>query len=401
MFNRRSLLVSSTGLFAAASLPNLAYGATKDPRFIVIILRGALDGLNAAPPIGDPGFSSLRPPAFDAPPLELDAFFGLHPAMKQFHRLYLAKQASLVHAVATPYRDRSHFDGQDVLESGLETPGFADTGWLNRLILSLGKGEKLGAEKLGAQKLGATKGLSVGSLTPLVIRGQAPTLGWSPKQLKSADPDLAPRLLRLYEQSDPLLYKSLMEGIETGKIADSLMGSKVGTSTAQPNVMLEMAKGAAALMKRDDGPRIAAMAFDGWDTHFNQKGRLNSLLSGLDGAFGAFESGLGEAWGQTVVVALTEFGRTARFNGTLGSDHGQASVAFMAGGALAGGKILADWPGLKTSDLYEGRDLAPTTDLRSVLMGIARDHLGADPIKLSRDVFPASLGLKPTSGLIA
>ncbi|MFT3996735.1 MAG: DUF1501 domain-containing protein [Asticcacaulis sp.] len=391
--DRRSLLVTSTGLFASAFLPHAAFAANtpngRDPRFVVIILRGALDGLAAVPPVGDPDFGGLRPPAWDGDALKLDGFFGLNPAMPNLGRLYKGGQATLIHAAATPYRNRSHFDGQDVLESGHDKPGFADSGWLNRLILSLGKGERINGNK----------GLSVGTLTPLVIRGEAPLLGWAPQQLKAADPDLAPRLLRLYGDTDPALMTVLQEGIETGKIASDMSGMQGGGGAA--GNMVEMARGAAALMARDDGPRIAAMAFDGWDTHTAEQRRLTQLLGGLDSAIAALEQGLGPKWQDTVVLVATEFGRTARFNGTQGSDHGQATAVFLAGGAVKGGRVIADWPGLKSAQLYEGRDLMPTTDLRSVIMGVARDHLGADVRALQTDVFPGALGVKPMDGLIA
>lgn len=393
MFDRRALLIASTGLFASAFLPKAACAAntsaTRDPRFIVLILRGALDGLAAAPPLGDPDFADLRPPVWDGDALRLDGFFALNPALPTLAKQYAAGQAALIHAAATPYRDRSHFDGQDVLESGHERPGFADSGWLNRLILSLGTGETLARPQ---------KGLSVGTLTPLVIRGEAPLLGWAPQQLKAADPDLAPRLLRLYGDSDPALMSVLHEGIETGKIASGMDPMTAGGG--QANLMADMARGAAALMARDDGPRIGAMAFDGWDTHSAEPRRLSQLLGGLDGAFAAFEQGMGAKWADTVVLAVTEFGRTARFNGTQGSDHGQATLAILSGGAVKGGRVIADWPGLKSAQLYEGRDLRPTTDLRSVIMGVARDHLGADVRRLQTDVFPGALNVRPLDGLI-
>ncbi|MDC7684050.1 DUF1501 domain-containing protein [Asticcacaulis sp. BYS171W] len=394
MQNRRHFLVTTTGLFASAFLPATAFAAGRDPRLIVIILRGAMDGLAAVPPVGDPDFAALRPPVFDGDPLKLDGFFGLNPAMPNLARMYQAKQATLVHASATPYRNRSHFDGQDVLESGHEKPGFADSGWLNRLLTTLGT-----SDKLDAAQLKATKGLSVGTLTPLVIRGEAPLLGWAPSQLKDADADLPPRLLRLYGETDPALMQVLHEGIETGKIAGG-MKDMGGGGGGQTKAMLDMAKGAAALMARDDGPRVAAMAFDGWDTHTAEQRRLTQLLGGLDAALAALESGLGAKWNDTVVLVATEFGRTARFNGTQGSDHGQATAAFLAGGAVKGGRVVADWPGVKASALYEGRDLTPTTDLRAVVMGVARDHLGADVRRLQTDVFPGALGVKPVDGLV-
>jgi uncharacterized protein (DUF1501 family) len=169
------------------------------------------------------------------------------------------------------------------------------------------------------------------------------------------------------------------------------------------NMMRQVARGAAKVMAADDGPRIAALAFDGWDTHANEGGpvgRLAQLLSGLDGALGEFENGLGESWRDTVVVVATEFGRTARINGTEGTDHGTGTVALLAGGAVRGGRVISDWPGLKSANLYEGRDLAPTTDLRAALKGILHDHLGVGENVLAQNVFPDSAQVKPMQGLV-
>ena len=172
----------------------------------------------------------------------------------------------------------------------------------------------------------------------------------------------------------------------------------------KPGDMVLAARGAAHIMAANDGPRIAALAFDGWDTHENEggaKGRLFNLLTGLDGALAEFEQGLGEAWTQTAIVVMTEFGRTAAINGTEGTDHGTGAVAFLAGGAIKGGRVIADWPGLKSSALYQGRDLNPTTDLRSVLKGLLGDHLGLGQQVLNNQVFPDSAEAKPVQGLIS
>lgn len=395
--SRRSLLLGGATFAAWAYLPKFARAKDgRDPRFVTIILRGALDGLATVAPVGDPDYAGLHGSIALArdgahPAIELDSFFVLHPSMTEFARMYREKKAAVVHAVATPYRERSHFDGQDVLESGFAGPGRVQSGWLNRALENLPRGERV------------TSGLAVGPITPLVLRGAAPTVGWVPATLPQAADDTAMRLVDLYNHRDPLLAKALSQGLQIDKLAanDGSMKPKPGMNGI--GAMRLAAKGAAKVMAADDGPRIAALAFDGWDTHANEGGpvgRLAQLLSGLDGAFAEFESGLGDRWKDTVIVAATEFGRTARINGTDGTDHGTGTVALLAGGAVKGGRVIADWPGLKVANLYENRDLKPTTDLRGVIKGVLRDHLGLGDRVLAEAVFPDSGASQPIKGLI-
>jgi uncharacterized protein (DUF1501 family) len=313
---------------------------------VVIILRGALDGLATVAPVGDPDYAGLHGSialTSDGPhaAVMLDSFFALHPAMPEFARMYREKHAAVIHAVSTPYRDRSHFDGQDVLESGFAGPGRVQSGWLNRALEALPKGERV------------MSGLAIGATTPLVLRGAAPTVGWTPANLPQADDDTAARLIDLYTHRDPALASALSQGLQLEKSAQGDdMKPKPGTNNA--GAMRLVARGAAKLMSADDGPRIAALAFDGWDTHAKEGGpvgRLAQLLSGLDGALAEFESGLGARWRDTVVVVATEFGRTARINGTEGTDHGTGTIALLAGGAVKGGRVISDWPGLKPASL--------------------------------------------------
>ncbi|MFD1745425.1 DUF1501 domain-containing protein [Rhizobium helianthi] len=397
---RRAFLGASGAMFTWAFMPKFAHAAQgRDPRFITIILRGALDGLTAVPPIGDPDYESLRqtdgiPFGGENSVLALDGFFALHPSMPNFQRMFQARQAAVVHACATPYRERSHFDGQDVLESGYTVPGHVESGWLNRLLEGLPAGERIAP---GPSE--PVRGLSVGSTAPLVIRGKAPVLGWAPSILRQADGDLAPRLADLYGKTDPLLLQLLKEGVETGRIAAGLdMKAKGGAG--DPDGMEQMARGAARLLAQTDGPRVAALAFEGWDTHAQETQRLAKQLTGLDDALLAFQQELGPAWADTAIVVATEFGRTARINGTEGTDHGTATTAFLAGGAIRGGRVITDWPGLKDKQLFEGRDLAATTDLRAVIKGVAVDLLGADAVHLAEAVFPGSQGVTPMKGLI-
>jgi uncharacterized protein (DUF1501 family) len=408
---RRELLLGSGVLFAWAAVPRLARAEGHDPRFLTIVLRGALDGLAVVAPVGDPDWGKLRGDKAllltgSTPALPLDDFFALNPAMPNLHRLYQAGQATIVHAVATPYRERSHFDGQDVLESGVPKPGAADTGWLNRTLAALEAGGRADPHPRQA--------FAVGPITPLVVRGPAPVLSWVPPKLPPVGDDTTMRLLDLYSHTDPTFARVLEERIGLAAIARAdAMNSEPGEERpaiqaggiAQLRSYFADAAGAAArFLAEPDGPRVGALAFDGWDTHVNEgidKGRLANLLGALDGAIAAIETNMGDAWHETVVVLVTEFGRTARLNGNDGTDHGTATVALLAGGALKGGRVIADWPGLKEADLYEKRDLKPTADLRAVLKGLLRDHLRADEQRLEATVFPDSAAAKPLQGLLA
>ena len=394
--SRRGLLLGGASFAAWAYLPKFARAADgRDPRLVTIILRGALDGLATVAPVSDPDYAGLHGAIAltrDGPhaAIDLDSFFALHPSMTQFARMYREKHAAVVHAVATPYRERSHFDGQDVLESGFAGPGRVQSGWLNRALGALPRGERV------------TSGLAVGATAPLVLRGPAPTVGWAPVNLPQAADDTAMRLFDLYKHRDPALADALSQGLQLEKVA-----ARGDDMRAKPRngigAMQLTARGVAKLMAEDDGPRIAALAFDGWDTHANEGGPVGQLaqrLSGLDAAFGEFESGLGAHWRDTVIVVATEFGRTAKINGTFGTDHGTGTVAFLAGGAVKGGRVIADWPGLKTANLYHARDLAPTTDLRAILKGVLHDHVGLSERVLAQAVFPDSAAVKPGQGLV-
>jgi uncharacterized protein (DUF1501 family) len=373
------------------------------------VLRGALDGLSAVAPVGDPDWIKLRGDRalkLDGTPaaLPLDGFFALNPAMPNLHRLYQAGAATIVHATATPYRERSHFDGQDVLESGLPKPGRAETGWLNRALAGL-------APEARVERRGE-KAFAVGPVTPLVVRGPAPVLSWTPQRIQPASEDTMMRLLDLYQHTDPVLARVLEGRL---KLADMAKAGAMDTMNptegrqnpagfqAQVRAFFADAAGTAAkFLARPDGPRIGALALNGWDTHVDEgalNGRLATLLGALDGAIAAAETGMGKAWNDTVVAVVTEFGRTARINGTNGTDHGIGTVALLAGGALKGGRVIADWPGLKVANLYEGRDLQATTDLRAVLKGVLKDHLRVTDTALAAHVFPGSDDVKPLAGL--
>jgi uncharacterized protein (DUF1501 family) len=401
--SRRQLLLASGTLFAWAHLPKLAQAEGRDPRFLTIILRGALDGLATVAPVGDADWVALR--GDDAltldgkiPALKLDDFFALNPAMPNLHRMFQENEAIIIHASATPYRERSHFDGQDLLESGLPKPGPSESGWLNRALAGLAPAGRVNPR--------GSRLFVVGPVTPLVVRGPTPVLSWSPQRVMPASEDTVQRLLALYRDCDAKFAGVLEDNSKLGALQQSgSMVQKLGpVGPAQVRAYFAEAVGTAAkFLAQVDGPRIGALALDGWDTHFNEgiaQGRLSQLLGALDEALAAIKSSMGPAWRETVVALATEFGRTARINGTDGTDHGTATVALLIGGALKGGRVIADWPGLKPADLYQNRDLKPTIDLRAVLKGVLRDHLRADERVLAQTVFPGSEAIKPMVGLV-
>jgi uncharacterized protein (DUF1501 family) len=410
---RRTLLLGTGALFAWAHVPKIARAEGRDPRFLTIVLRGALDGLATVAPVGDPDWIKLRGDNAlrldgSTPALPLDGFFALNPAMPNLHRLYRANQAIVVHAVATPYRDRSHFDGQDVLQSGYPRAGRADSGWLNRALAGL--------EASDAMQTGINHGraYAVGPATPLVVRGPAPVLSWAPARLPPVSDDTTMRLLDLYRHTDPTLARVLEDRLDLAtlmpgnpqdrKPGDNGPGVQVGGINQVRAYFAEAAGAAARFLANPDGPRLGALALDGWDTHSYEGavgGRLSQLLGALDGALAAIETNMGSAWNETVVTLITEFGRTARINGTHGTDHGTGTVALLVGGALKGGRVIADWPGVKDSSLFENRDLNATTDLRGVLKGLLRDHLRVEDRALATAVFPDSEGVKPIEGFLA
>jgi uncharacterized protein (DUF1501 family) len=406
---RRELLGGAGVLFAWPFLPKLARAEGRDPRMLTIILRGGLDGLAAVAPVGDPDWVKLRGDKAlvldgKTPALPLDDFFALNPAMPNFHRMYKAGHATVVHAAATSYRERSHFDGQDVLESGLPNPGRADTGWLNRALGGLDAESRVRRDG---------RAFAVGPVTPLVVRGPTPVMSWTPTRIQPASEDTMARLIELYHHTDLELARALEGRRDLAILARSGDGTVMAPTEgrqipqgfpAQVRAFFADAAGTAAkFLARDDGPRIGALAFNGWDTHVDEgadSGRLATLLGALDGALAAVEKNMGDAWSETVVTVVTEFGRTARINGTNGTDHGTGTVALLVGGALKGGRVVADWPGLKSANLYEGRDLAATTDLRAVLKGLLKDHLRVTDQALAGSVFPGSADVRAMAGLV-
>ena len=437
--SRRRMLFGTTSLALWSLIPKAAIAGTRDPRFLTIVLRGAVDGLALAAPVGDPAYAALRgnlaiPREGIGAGLALDGFFALNSAMPFLHSLYLKREATVIHAVSTPYRGRSHFDGQDVLESGLAGVATAESGWLNRALSALPQIGPASGPAQSSQAI-AQRGLAMGAVVPLVMRGQAPVLSYTPKanNLPLRDQTIE-RLMDLYAHTDAGLAKAFAEGLELDRMAvqggqltqltkaantptppsSALPGGAVSSAAPQPasapqparpfRDFIETAEAAARFMTTPGGPRVGALSFDGWDTHANEgvvTGQLANKFGGLDSAIEAFAKGMGPAWRDTVVLIVTEFGRTARTNGTQGTDHGTGTVALMVGGAVKGGRVLADWPGLSDANLYEGRDLKPTQDLRAITKGVLRDHLGIPDGALANTIFPGSVAVKGLSDLLA
>ncbi len=385
--DRRRFLLGAGALAVSAALPRLLIAHGGGPaRLVVVILRGALDGLAAVPPCADPHYAELhRELAIAAPGLgdgglALDGTFALHPSFAFLHERYLAGELVVFHALASPYRDRSHFDGQSVLENGLAAPLGSADGWLNRALAALTD----------------RRAVAISQNVPLILRGEVPVISKSPQAAAEVDEDLLARLADLYSKDDWLSAR-LSEAVQTEKLGGDATpggaGDKVGGA----------ARMAGALMRSDGGPGVAVIEAGGWDTHANQggaKGALAQRLAGLDRALRGLAEDLGPLWPQTALLVVTEFGRTAAMNGTRGTDHGTGGCAFLAGGAVRGGRVIADWPGLARKDLLDGRDLRPTLDLRSVFKAVLDEHMHVDARTLSTRIFPDSSGARPLKGLI-
>jgi len=369
MLDRRGFLGTATLLAA----PRVLFAqADTERRLIFIIQRGAADGLNTVIPYAEPAYARLRGAlAIDATTaLKLDGTFALHPGLPKLRELYAAGEASFLHAVASPYRDRSHFDGQNVLETGGSAPHQLKDGWLNRLLGLLPRARK--------------DAIAFSPAVPLAMQGPAEVTTYAPSTLPEASEDLLMRVQQLYAQDRQLqpLWSSALEA--RGMAGDKMAG---GSRRQEAPALGRMAAG---FLARADGPRIAMIETSGWDTHSGQDARLAFQLRGLDGLVGALRDGMGAAWAHTVVLVATEFGRTVTANGTEGTDHGTGSVAMVVGGAVQGGRILSDWPGLATRDLYEGRDLRPTLALDTLIASLCADAFKLDPEHTARVLFPGS-----------
>jgi uncharacterized protein (DUF1501 family) len=372
MIHRRSLLLAIGAFAALPALSVAALPAAGERRFVFIVLRGGMDGLTAAPVPGDPAFGVARGPLaqLGAEPLMLDGPFALHPLLPSLHAMYGAGELALVHAAGLPYRERSHFDAQQVLESGGTRPHELATGWLGRALAAQGRQRAVALE----------------TAVPLVLRGADAVDTWAPSQLPDPTADLVSRLAAMY-QADPPLGHALER-------ARTLRDDVPMPGTAARGNAVALARNAADFLNR--GLQIAVLELGGWDSHANQaapNGAISNNLRMLDAMFAALKEGLGAAWSQTVVLAATEFGREVAINGTQGTDHGSGGAAFVAGGAVRGGRVIADWPGLAKKDRFEGRDLRITADLRAVQRAILADHLQVARATLDAKVLPGSAGL--------
>jgi uncharacterized protein (DUF1501 family) len=380
MLSRRKFLsVAAAGAGAILVSPQIAFASVAtDRRFVFVIQRGAADGLNIVVPYAEPAYATLRGAlAIDASSAtRLDGTFALHPSLVQTAAMYANHQALFVHAVASPYRDRSHFDGQNVLETGGTSPYQMKDGWLNRLVASMPTTRE--------------NAIAFAPTVPMALRGKAAVTSYAPSGLPQAPDDLLMRVSQLYDQDAQL--RPLWESAMTARGLAGDAGARQDPAS--------LGKLAAGFLSRDDGPRIAMIETGGWDTHTAQNARLANQLKALDAMLAALRDGMGPLWNKTTVVVATEFGRTAAANGTGGTDHGTGSVAMVLGGSVAGGRVLADWPGLKPGDLYEARDLKPTLSLDALIAGAASESLGLDPQRTAGTLFGQTGGMRPMTGLV-
>ncbi len=345
---RKFIKMSSAGL-AVLSFPMSSVFASEplkksknNPKIIWVLLRGALDSLHTIVPTLDPQYKALRPKlstSFKAPLLPLERGFALHPSLKNLHAWYQKKDLLPIVAVSTGYPRRSHFDGQDFLESGKSDIDH-DSGWLARAI-----------------DVKQKQALAVARATPISLRSSEQVKTWYPSNLKNADDDIYSAIAKLY-QHDELLRENLQNGLEVR----GLVGAQKRNKKKRQGKFIDLTKACAKLMVGEQGIECSMLELGGWDTHNNQSGRLEQKLTEFDNGLAELKAGLGDEWQNTVVVIGTEFGRTAKENGTGGTDHGTGSALFLAGGAVAGGKIEGQWPGLKPQELFEQRDLMPTTN---------------------------------------
>lgn len=380
MIDRRFFIAG--GAASAATLgfaPRLVFAkAATSKRFVFIIQRGAADGLGMIAPVGDPAFASARGVLAvdfaDVP--KIDSMFAFHPNLKTIGALYAQKQALFAHATASPYRDRSHFDGQNVLETGGAGAYQVKDGWLNRL--------------LGLLPAEQAKAIAVSITVPMALRGARDVSSYAPSALPQASEDLLQRVAMLYD-GDMQLHALWSDAMSTRALTSD-MDASGGMNGGANNPRNAAATGALAakLLVPSDGARIAMIETGGWDTHAQQRGRLANQLTGLDAMVAALKDGLGPLWAETMVLVATEFGRTVALNGTGGTDHGTASSAMLLGGAVKGGRVIADWPGLAPAALYEGRDLKPTLPLDAFIGGAVAGHFGLDPARAMPALFPAT-----------
>lgn len=400
-FDRRSFVKSAAALGSAAAFgakAHFAFAATPDDRrLVVVILRGALDGLAAAPPHGDKDYADMRgtlalPTEGVGAVHDLDGFFGLNPAFTNLKALYDAKQLVVFHNICSPYRDRSHFDGQNVLEAGGTSPHLLQDGWLNRALTPMGLTNGTGA-------------LAIAQTPPLMLSGKVQTASWMPAALPAPDELFLNQVRALYA-GDPVLQASLSNALALQASAQGAMDDPASTGAlrAKGGDLTPLFQGAGKLLAAPGGPRVATLEASGWDTHVAQgaaDGQLARRLAALDTAIDALRVAMGpDVWNKTAVVMATEFGRTVHPNGSGGTDHGTGGAAFLFGGAVAGGSVKAEWVGLGQGSLKDGRDQPARTDLRAVFKGVLADQMGVPSTALESRIFPDSASAPPIKSLI-
>ncbi len=391
MLSRRTILKagSSMAAMAMAGAPSFAWAnGDTDRRFVMVILRGAADGLALVPAIGDPNYAPQRGKLAEQNPIPLDTTFGLNPGLAELEPLWRDGQLAVIHATHTSHRARSHFDAQNMLESGLNKPSSITDGWMNRAIGYFGQPK-------------INLGQAAGHQLPLILSGPAPVTVWAPRLLHN--PELAfLQKLEAMSAVDPQIRAALAEGAADDARQRSMLGdmeaSRAGVGRYGLNLQLAAATG--RLLAADDGARFASFDLGGWDTHGSQTIVLSYLLPNLAKSLLALKDNLGPAWAKTVVLVVSEFGRTVAPNGTDGTDHGEAGVALVLGGAVKGGQVISDWPGLATAQLYEQRDLRPTTDIRTAFKSVMVGHLGIDEAFVEAKVFPGTPDIRPLDGLV-
>jgi len=364
--NRRGFIhFMSMGSMALLLLPRMSFGLATDRRFIFIIQRGAADGLNTVIPYADPHYARLRGALAIDPSrcIHLDSYFALHPSLQRTGKMFANGQAAFVHAVASPYRDRSHFDAQNVLETGGALPYQHQDGWMNRL--------------LGLLPVAEQQAIALAHTVPMALRGAVSVASYAPSRLPQASDDLLMRVSELYAH-DIQLYPLWREALSAQGMTDD------ASSSQDPENLGALA---ASFMVQTNGPRLAMLETSGWDTHSAQEIRLSKQLQLLDRLLDALRIGLGDVWQKTTVFVATEFGRTAAANGTGGTDHGTASVAMLLGGDLRGGRVISDWPGLSPGNLYQDRDLRPTLGLDTLLTAILSERFSLDTELIQKTVF--------------
>ena len=384
--NRRSLLLAgcAASLITVAPSARAATQQSEGKKLIVVILRGAMDGMSALPKIDDPDIRAHRASLIDPNAIPLGNGFALHSAMPTLAAMYKAGEAAFVPAIAGPYRERSHFEAQDLLECG-GIKSVSSDGWLNRAL-----------QKAPA----AYAAVSIGPSQPLILRGASTrTSSWSPSVLPEASDDTLNRLMELYE-GDKVLKASLSSAMADGAVAGAMDRGGMGGGRGGPAQYVPQLQAAGKFLAQPDGPEVAVVSLEGWDTHAGQNNALTQRFTALDNGVRALKETLGETWKKTALVAISEFGRTVRVNGAQGTDHGTGGLAILAGGAISGGRMYGDWPTLKSAALFENRDLMPAVDARQVFKGMLRDQLGWAGGDLDGMVFPDSAGAKAMTGLV-